>query len=170
DLALDAAFTGFGTGADDAAWQFHRYLTRHRIAPWARDVVFNSDGTDSNRISTGAKDDMDLATIKQVAPLARRLGVDTFVLDDGWQAASGDWEPDSPEHPEPRGTYPPRFPDGEFRAVRDAIAPLKLGLWMSPLNFNPSSATFQAHPDWACAPAGDATALLNAAQPDDGSS
>jgi hypothetical protein len=169
DLALSAAFTGFGADADDAAWQFHRYLAGHRVAPWPRDVVFNSDGTDADRISTGAKDDMDLATVRQVAPLARRLGADTFVLDDGWQAASGDWQPDSPQYPEPRGKYPPRFPDATFAAVRDAIAPMKLGLWMSPLNFNPAATTFKAHPDWACAPIGDATAVLNALQPDDSS-
>src|SRR4051794_17822550 len=168
-LALSAAFTGFGTDGDDAAWQFHRYLAGHRVEPWAHDVIFNSDGTDANRISTGAKDDMDLATVQQVAPLARRLGVDTFVLDDGWQAASGDWQPDSPQYPEPRGKFPPRFPDATFAAVRQAIAPMKLGLWMSPLSFNPSSATYQSHPQWACAPLGDATAALGALQPDDGS-
>ena len=109
-------------------------------------MIFNSDGVDANRISTGAKDDMDLDTVKAIAPLARRLGADTFVLDDGWQAASGDWYPDSPEHPEPRGAYPPRFPDATFAAVRDAIAPMKLGLRMSPLSFNPASDTYRSHP------------------------
>src|SRR4051794_28279717 len=169
DLALSPSFVGFGDHAGDEAWQFHRYLVDHRLAPYPHEVVFNSDGTDDNRISTGAKDDMDYATVQQVAPLARRLGADVFVLDDGWQAASGDWQPDSPQYPEPRGTFPPRFPDATFAAVRQAIAPMKLGLWMSPLNFNPSSATFHAHPTWACAPIGDATAGLNALQPGDGS-
>jgi hypothetical protein len=169
DLALSPAFTGFGAGPDDEAWQFHRYLVGHRIAPWPHDVLFNSDGTDSNRISTGSKDDMDYATVQQVAPLARRLGVDTFVLDDGWQAISGDWEPDSPQYPEPRGKYPPRFPDATFSAVRAAIAPMKLGLWMSPLSFHPSSSAYRSHPDWACAPLGDATAALSVVEPDDGS-
>ena len=45
---------------------------------------------------------MDIATVREVAPIARRLGVDTFILDDGWQAISGDWQPDSPQYPEPR--------------------------------------------------------------------
>ena len=169
DLALSPAFTGFGDHDGDAAWQFHRYLVGHRLAPYRHDVVFNTDGTDSNQISTGAKDDMDYKTVQQVAPLARRLGADVFVLDDGWQAASGDWQPDSPQYPEPRGTYPPRFPDATFAAVRKAIAPMKLGLWMSPLNFNPQANAFKANPQWGCAPVGDATTLLNAAQPDDGS-
>ena len=49
---------------------------------------------------------------------------------------------------------PPRFPDDSFAAVREAIAPMKLGLWMSPMHFNPASTTFKAHPEWACAPLG----------------
>ena len=168
-LTLEPAFTGFGRGDGDEAWQFHEYLVGHRLEPYTHAVTFNSNGTDSDRISTGAKDDMDLATIRQVAPIARRLGVETFILDDGWQAASGDWEPDSPQHPEPRGKFPPRFPDDRFEAVRKAIAPMRLGLWMSPMSFNPASETFKRHPEWACTPTGDATAADNAAQPDDGS-
>jgi hypothetical protein len=37
-------------------------------------------------------------TVRQ-AELAQRIGIETFVLDDGWQAASGDWCPDSPDCP-----------------------------------------------------------------------
>jgi hypothetical protein len=168
-LALPAAFTGVGRDLDDEAWQFHRYLVEHRIDPFPRDVVFNSDGTDHNAISTGAKDDMDYATVREVAPIARRLGADVFTLDDGWQAASGDWYPDSAEHPEPRGKFPPRFPDATFAAVRDAIAPMKLGLWMSPMEFNPASDVYRAHPEWACAPLGHAFAAYSASDPDSSS-
>ncbi len=175
-LRLESAFTGLGRGDGDEAWQFHRYLTGHRVVPYDHDITFNSNGTDSNRISTGAKDDMDIATVREVAPLARRLGVDTFILDDGWQAISGDWQPDSPDHPEPRydGTpgskFAPRFPDSRFEAVREAIAPMKLGLWMSPLNFNPESRAYAEHPEWACAPLGHGTATQDRLQPGEGSS
>ena len=65
--------------------------------------------------------------------------------------------------------YKPRFPDATFAAVRKAIAPMKLGLWMSPMHFNPESATFRAHPDWACAPLGLGTTLVNMLQPDSSS-
>ena len=87
-------------GDGDEPWQFHRYLVGapHRCRT-QHAVTFNSNGIDANRISTGAKDDMDYATVQEVAPLARRLGVDTFILDDGWQARSGDWQPDSPAVP-----------------------------------------------------------------------
>jgi melibiase-like protein len=175
ELALEPAFVGFGNGDGDEAWQYHRYLTGPRGARYRHDVVFNSNGTDDNRISTGAKDDMDLATVKQVAPSARRLGIETFVLDDGWQAISGDWQPDSPQHPEPRydgspdSKFKPRFPDDTFKAVRDAIAPMRLGLWMSPMSFNPKSQAYRDHPDWACLPVGDATALATALDPESGS-
>lgn len=174
-FALDAAFLGLGIDAVDEAWQFGKYLRDHRLAPYDHGLVFNSNGTDANRISTGAKDDMDYASVVEAAPIARRLGVETFVLDDGWQAISGDWFPDSPQHPEPRwdgtatSTFKPRFPDATFAAVREAIAPMKLGLWMSPMHFHPESATFKAHPEWACAPTGVATAGANAADPESSS-
>ena len=175
-FAFDAAFLGLGTDRDtDEPWQFASYLRDHRLAPYAADLTFNSNGTDSNAISTGAKDDMDYATVLETAPKAKALGLDTFILDDGWQAVSGDWEPDSPQHPEPRwdgvpgSKYAPRFPDDSFTAVREAIAPMKLGLWMSPMHFNPASETAKAHPDWICAPTGLGTAAVNALQPDSSS-
>ena len=98
-LVMPAVFTGFGLNDADEPWQFHRYLVDHRLLPYEHAVTFNSNGVDSNRISTGAKDDMDFATVQDIAPIARRMGVDTFILDDGWQARSGDWQPDSPQYP-----------------------------------------------------------------------
>jgi hypothetical protein len=157
-LELEAVFVGVALHADDEAWQFHKYLTRHRLVPYAKDVTFNSNGTDHNVISTGAKDDMDMATLAQVAPIAKRLGVETFILDDGWQAVSGDWEPDAR-----RGF------DADFANVRAAIAPMKLGLWMSPMHFHPTSVTYQAHPEWVCAPVGHGLALYNTVDQTSGS-
>jgi hypothetical protein len=174
-LALPATFTGFGNGDGDEPWQFHRYLVDHRLLPYEHSVTFNSNGVDQNRISTGAKDDMDYATVLEIAPIARRMGVETFILDDGWQARSGDWQPDSPQFPEPRwdgapdSKFRPRFPDPSFRAVRDAIAPMKVGLWMSPTFFHPSSETFARHPEWECRPVGDALVAQNRADPGSGS-
>jgi hypothetical protein len=162
---LERVFTGVAADPDDEAWQYvHALLTTRPYGTWQRGVTFNSDSVDRNRISTGAKDDMDLAEVRRQAEVAKALGVDVFILDDGWQARSGDWCPDSPECPEPRDTWGPRFPDGSFAAVRAAIAPMRLGLWMNAMSFHPSSATFQAHPEWACAPLGVGTTALNVAQ------
>jgi hypothetical protein len=131
-LALEPVFTGLALDRDDEPWQFHKYLAEERNLDFPHTVTFNSDSVDANRISTGAKDDMDLAEVQRQAAIARQLGVETFILDDGWQAQSGDWCPDSPECDDPR--YPPRFPDATFAAVRDALGPdMQLGLWMSPM-------------------------------------
>ena len=98
-FALPAVFTGFGAGRGRRAVAVPPYLAEHRMLPYEHGVTFNSNGVDSNRISTGAKDDMDFATVQEIAPIARRMGVETFILDDGWQARSGDWQPDSPQYP-----------------------------------------------------------------------
>ena len=95
-VRLPTVFVGFGHGDGDEAWQFHQYLTAHRGTRYEHAVTFNSNGTNTPGVSLGAKDGMNQATIAQVAPLARRLGVETFILDDGWQADSGDWIPTRP--------------------------------------------------------------------------
>jgi hypothetical protein len=173
-LALEPVFTGLAIDGDDEPWQFAKYLQRHRAPRWGRgDITFNSNGVDDNVISTGAKDDMNFAEVARQAAIAKRLGVDTFILDDGWQAISGDWCPDSTACPEPRnGTDPkfaPRFPDDHFGAVRDEIGDMKLGLWMSPMHFHPKSEAAERNPGWICAPAGAATAALSIADPNTGS-
>ena len=172
-LALEPVFTGLALDADDEAWQYAKYLNR-RAPRWDKGgITFNSNGVDTNRISTGAKDDMDFAEVKRQAAVAKRLGVDTFILDDGWQAISGDWCPDSPDCPEPReGTSPKfeaRFPDATFKAVREEIAPMKLGLWMSPMHFHPAAEAAKRNPGWICQPVGTATAGASIADPNSGS-
>jgi hypothetical protein len=169
-LALEPVFTGLALDADDEPWQHYSYLHNYRHLQARAPVTFNSDSVDRNRISTGAKDDMDLAEVRRQADVARRLGAEVFILDDGWQARSGDWCPDSPECPEPRyPAFPHRFPDARFAAVRAAIAPMQLGLWMTPMSFHPSSRAFRRNPTWACIPLGAATAAYTLAQPEEGS-
>jgi alpha-galactosidase len=46
---------------------------------------------------------------------------------------------------------------------------MRLGLWMSPTSFNPAAQAYKSHPDWACTPTGQGTAVANLLQPDDGS-
>ena len=67
-LALESVFTGLAVDGDDEPLQHFRYLAEHRAAGWSRHVTFNSNGVDSGRISTGAKDDMDFAEV----PAGRR--------------------------------------------------------------------------------------------------
>ncbi|MGH2785600.1 MAG: hypothetical protein ACRDJ1_10075 [Actinomycetota bacterium] len=177
-VELERVFTGFGYDADDEPWQFSKYLLEHRLTPYRKAITFNTNQVDDNAISTGAKDDVDFARFVELAEAAREMGVETFIFDDGWQATSGDWCPDSADCPEPRAPrYPPRFPDATFTAVRDVLAgdpsttadDMELGLWMNPMEFHPASAAFETNPQWSCIPAGTGTAVVNLLQPDDGS-
>jgi len=182
-LALEPVLTVVPSDIDDEPWQYYRYLTEHRLNPYRKDVTFNTNRVDSNAISTGAKDDVDFERFLSLAEAAREMGVDTFILDDGWQARSGDWCPDSPQCPEPRwdGTpdskFAPRFPDDRFEAVRavldgdpdDPTDDIDLGLWWTPMEFHPSSDAFATNPQWACAPVGHGTAGLSIADPNSSS-
>ncbi len=65
------------------------------------------------------------------------LPFDVFQVDDGWQVAIGDWEPNA------------KFPagmDGMAAAIR--ASGRKAGLWLAPLLVVPSSRLYRAHPDW----------------------
>lgn len=74
------------------------------------------------------------------------LGIDTFVLDDGWfgarnsdRAGLGDWFVNEEKLP------------GGLKAVADRCHErgLKFGLWIEPEMVNPDSDLYRAHPDWA---------------------
>ena len=53
--------------------------------------------------------------------------------------------------------------------MREAIAPMRLGLWMAPLHFHPSSETYKQHPEWICHPIGDGLLAYNTAEPESSS-
>ncbi len=179
-MRLEPVFTGVALNADDEPWQHYRYLEQ-RMPPYRREIVFNSNGTDDNLISTGAKDDLDFQTFLVQFDIAKRMGVELFVFDDGWQARSGDWCPDAEGVDDERCIEPrrgsdpkfaPRFPDAEFQAVRAKLqtADMKLGLWMSPMHFHPSSVTFRENPEWLCLPLSAGLLALNLSDPESSSS
>jgi alpha-galactosidase len=90
--------------------------------------------------------DHDEPALMALATRAAALGVERFVLDDGWfkgrgddTAALGDWTPDPMKYP--RGLGP----------LADHVVALgmEFGLWVEPEMVNPDSDLFRAHPDWA---------------------
>lgn len=65
------------------------------------------------------------------------LPFDVLQVDDGWQAAIGDWTPND------------KFPAGmQALATRIRASGRTPGLWLAPLLVVPSSALFREHPDW----------------------
>ena len=90
--------------------------------------------------------DHDAARIAALARAAADIGVERFVLDDGWfagrhddSAGLGDWTPD-----------PVKYPHG-LQPLAEAVGALgmEFGLWVEPEMVNPDSALYRAHPDWA---------------------
>jgi len=90
--------------------------------------------------------DFDADRLVQIATTARDLGVELFVLDDGWFGARdddttslGDWFVDRR-----------KLPDG-IAGVAHRITELGIGfgLWIEPEMVSQRSRLFEAHPDWA---------------------
>lgn len=97
--------------------------------------------------------DHDPATLRALAEQAAVVGVERFVLDDGWfpgrpndHSGLGDWWPDPIKYPEGLGPL----------AQHVQSLGMAFGLWVEPEMVNPDSALFRAHPDWALQVAGQA--------------
>ncbi len=89
--------------------------------------------------------DLDGTKLKTLATAAADLGIERFVLDDGWfkgrrgdHAGLGDWQVDEAI-----------FPDG-LTPLIDHVQGLDMdfGLWVEPEMVSPDSDLYRAHPDW----------------------
>lgn len=69
---------------------------------------------------------------------AAELGVDIFVLDDGWENTQGEWFP----HKE-------RFPEG-LAPIKKRLDKhgIKMGLWYSPMGIDSTTQRYKNHPEW----------------------
>lgn len=90
--------------------------------------------------------DHDLDKLQDIADRAARIGVERYVLDDGWfhlrrddTAGLGDWWVDKEVWPQ--GLTP------LVDYVHDKG--MQFGLWFEPEMINPDSDTYRQHPDWA---------------------
>jgi alpha-galactosidase len=89
--------------------------------------------------------DFDADRLVEIATAARELGVELFVLDDGWfgkrdddTTSLGDWFVDRR-----------KLPDGlEDVAARVTALGLEFGIWIEPEMVSAESELFRAHPDW----------------------
>ena len=92
--------------------------------------------------------------ILAIAKTAKRLGIELFVLDDGWfghrndsKTSLGDWYPNTEKLP------------GGIAGIADKIEALglKFGLWFEPEMVNKDSDLYRAHPDWMFSTPGRST-------------
>jgi alpha-galactosidase len=126
-----------GFGATSRAWHAHiaARVLEHPDEP--RPVVYNSwEATGWELTEDGQL---------RLAKAAASLGVELFVMDDGWfgartsdRAGLGDWRPN-----------PARFPDGLGPLIEEVHGlGMKFGLWVEPEMVNPDSDLYREHPDW----------------------
>ncbi|GAA0382297.1 alpha-galactosidase [Acrocarpospora corrugata] len=126
-----------GFGAVSRAW--HDYARRYVLPAGSEDrpVLYNSWEATSFHVTEAGQ----LALAREAA----ELGVELFVVDDGWfgnrmddTRGLGDWWPN-----------PERFPDG-LSGLFDGVRALGMlpGLWVEPEMVNADSDLYRAHSDW----------------------
>lgn len=137
-----ATVSDSGLGA--VSRQFHAYLRarpeHRRLRTKPRPVHYNS--------WEAVYFEHDPATLMALADRAAAVGVERFVLDDGWfrgrrndRAGLGDWAVDTEV-----------YPDGLAPLIdRVHALGMEFGLWVEPEMVNADSDLFRAHPDWVFA-------------------
>ena len=129
-------------GMGGASRLMHRFQ-RERILPGngkprLRPIVYNSWEATEFKVDEPGQ--------MALAEKAARIGVERFVMDDGWfgarnsdKAGLGDWT-----------VNPSKFPNG-LKPLIDKVHGLgmEFGLWVEPEMVNPDSDLYRAHPDWA---------------------
>ncbi len=141
-LQTPAFYGGFATNGFGEASRLLHDLERNDIEPHGakarvRPVLYNSwEATEFNVTESGQK---------ALAEKASKLGVELFVIDDGWfgkrnndHAGLGDWV-----------VNPAKFPNG-LKPLISYVNGLGMdfGLWVEPEMVNPDSDLYRAHPDW----------------------
>ena len=89
--------------------------------------------------------DHDIEKLKKIIDCAEDVGVERFVLDDGWfkgrrndSVGLGDWQVDEDVYPEGLSVL-------SNYVVKKGMS---FGLWFEPEMVNPNSELFRQHPDW----------------------
>lgn len=134
-------FAAADDGLDGAAAALHAWQRTLPAHPDLQPVVLN--------VWEAVFFDHDLERLRGIADRAARVGVERFVLDDGWfrhrrddHAGLGDWFVDDDVWPEGLGPL--------VEHVRGLG--MEFGLWFEPEMVNPDSDLFRAHPEWILAP------------------
>jgi alpha-galactosidase len=131
-------YGAYGDGLDDQAHRFHRFLR-------ARDTHPTRPRPTTLNVWEAVYFDHDLARLTDLADRAAALGVERYVLDDGWftgrrddTSGLGDWTVD--EQVWPNGLSP----------LVDHVTALgmEFGLWFEPEMVNEESELARAHPEW----------------------
>ena len=135
-------FTYSDQGKGQASRNLHRWATKYGLL----------DGTGSrltllnNWEATGFN--FDEKKLSAILDDTKKMGLDVFLLDDGWfankyprnndRAGLGDWQENKA-----------KLPNGLGYLVKEADAKgVKFGIWIEPEMVNPKSELYEIHPEW----------------------
>ena len=142
--APEAVMTYSRSGREKAVLSFHSFINDHIVSGYwkgrERPVLLNS--WEASYFS------FDEERVLSLAEAGKELGIELFVLDDGWfgkrtddTKGLGDWYPNRD-----------RFPGGMGKfAEKIRSMGLMFGIWMEPEMVNFDSDLYRAHPDWVIA-------------------
>ncbi|HET8958149.1 MAG TPA: alpha-galactosidase [Microcella sp.] len=127
------------SGLDGLSDRFHPYV-RRLIPPAERPLVLNT--------WEAVYFEQSLERLTPLVEAAAKVGVERFVLDDGWftgrtddKRALGDWTVDKT-----------RWPQGLHPLIAEVTARgMEFGLWVEPEMVSPDSELARDHPDWVLA-------------------
>lgn len=135
-------FTLSQQGKGGASRNFHDWARRYRLKDGMGDRMTLLNNWEATYF------DFDEAKLIQLCKDAKTLGVDMFLLDDGWfankyprnsdTAGLGDW-----------GENVAKLPNGFYPVIEEAKKQgVKFGLWIEPEMVNPKSELYEKHKDW----------------------
>lgn len=139
--APEAFFTWSGQGFNGMSGQLHSFIREHIVrGQWKkkeRPVLLNS--------WEAAYFDINEAKLLKLAKAGKNVGVELFVMDDGWfgerdddTSSLGDWQENRKKLP------------GGVAGLAGKIRELGMdfGIWVEPEMVNVKSKLYQEHPDW----------------------
>ena len=117
---------------------YRNHLIRSKFLHKKRPILINN--------WEGTYFDFDEDKLVSIAKEAKKVGIEMFVMDDGWfgkrdndASSLGDWI-----------AYRKKLPNGvEGLVERINALGLKFGIWFEPEMVSPDSDLYRAHPDWA---------------------
>lgn len=141
-LTPEAVMTYSCAGYNGMSGQMHGFVSKHILrGPWKdrlRPVLLNSWEASYFNISE--------AKLLRLARKAKSVGIELFVMDDGWfggrnddTSSLGDWYPNKK-----------KLPHG-VKGICDKVRKLGLefGIWVEPEMVSRNSELYRAHPEWA---------------------
>ena len=135
--------TGFyhGNNLEEGKWMLRNYLFSQiceKPASRQPEYYYNTWGMQRQDRNKPLRGILTYERIFEEIEYAAKLGVDIFVLDDGWENAMGEWFP----HKE-------RFPEG-LSPIKELLDKheMKMGLWYSPMGIDSTTQRYKNHPEW----------------------